>query len=372
MKRGDRGGRPDEKAKRGVSPEREQGHSGASRDSLLWVIYREGVRFLFKLYFRAVHRIRVEGAENVPSRYERLIVIANHASLIDGILVWTYLKLPFKIIVDRTTAQKPLFRPFMQNRYTVQIDSMSPYGLKEVIRRVNEGTPLLIFPEGRMTLTGSLMKIYEGTGFAALRTGADMLPLYLGNTYETLYAKKHRGRRFFAPITLTIGKARGPISLTALPPRARKQEAARIIYRWLSEVRVEALNKPSTLGREFIRLCRTHGGKPLYKDATGRKATYRQAITGAFMLGRQSRSVSGQVYRRPAPQPYGHSRDLHGHAGLSQGPRLPQLCERASCARPCHGARRPQRRGHVPPVPRAHKALRAPYSPDGPSYSSRT
>src|ERR1035437_2953091 len=106
---------------------RAPGPSRTTGDSFLFACYRDGLRLLFKLYFRAVHRITIEGMENVPSRYERLIVISNHASLIDGFLVWTYLKLPFKIIVDRNTARRFLYRSFMQNRYTVEIDSMSPY-----------------------------------------------------------------------------------------------------------------------------------------------------------------------------------------------------------------------------------------------------
>jgi acyl-[acyl-carrier-protein]-phospholipid O-acyltransferase / long-chain-fatty-acid--[acyl-carrier-protein] ligase len=252
----------------------------------VWTAYRETLRSIFKLYFRLVHRIRIEGLENVPRDYDKLIVIANHASLIDGLLIWTYLKLPFKIIVDRTVAQKPLFRPFMQNRYTVQIDSMNPYSLKEVIRKVREGIPLLIFPEGRMTRTGSFMKIYEGTGFAALRSGAKILPIYLGNVYQTLYAKPHPGRRFFAPITITVGKVREPIMLDNLPPRARKEEATRIIYRMLSEVSVEARNKPSTLGTSFVRLCKEYGPKTLFNDSTGKEVSYKKALTGAFVLGR--------------------------------------------------------------------------------------
>ena len=185
----------------------------AAGDSFLFACYREGLRLLFKLYFRAVHRITIEGMENVPASYEKLIVIANHASLIDGLLIWTYLKLPFKIIVDRNTAKRLLYRPFMQNRYTVQIDSMSPYALKEVIRRVNEGTPLLIFPEGRMTLTGSLMKIYEGTGFAALRTGAEILPLYLG-TYKTRLRESRLPAGGSSPPSRSpSGRPKAPISL---------------------------------------------------------------------------------------------------------------------------------------------------------------
>ena len=256
------------------------------KQSFLWTLFQEGCRLIFKAYFTIAHRIRIEGLENVPRDYDKLIVIANHASLIDGLLIWTYLKLPFKIIVDRTVAQRLLYRPFMQNRFTVLINSMNPYSLKEVIRRVREGTPLLIFPEGRMTRTGSLMKIYEGTGFTALRTQASILPIYLGNVYKTRYAKKHPGRRFFAPVSMTIGKVRPPIVLDHLPVRARKEEATRMIYRMLSEMYVEALNKPATLGGSYIRLCKENGGKPLFSDATGKDVTYRKALTGAFVLGR--------------------------------------------------------------------------------------
>ncbi|OPY66920.1 MAG: Bifunctional protein Aas [Syntrophorhabdaceae bacterium PtaU1.Bin034] len=248
--------------------------------------FEESCRWFFKLYFQVFHRIKVEGMENVPKDFDKLIVIANHASLIDGILVWTYLNLPFKIIVDRATAQKFLFRPFMQNRYTVQLDSMSPYSLKDVVRKVTDGTPLLIFPEGRMTKTGSLMKIYEGTGFAALRTGAHILPLCLKDTYKTIFSRKHPGRKIFAPISITIGKLQVPLSLDHLPSRKRKQEATRIIYRMLSEVYLEAHNRPSTLGREFITKCKENGGRPLFSDATGSAVTYRRALTAAFALGR--------------------------------------------------------------------------------------
>ena len=270
--------------------------SPPSGDSPLFSFYREGVRLLFRLYFRLFHRIRIEGMERVPKSFDRLIVIANHASLIDGLLIWTYLKLPFRIIVDRTVAEKPLYRPFMKNRYTVPIDSMSPYSLKEVIRTVKEGIPLLIFPEGQMTWTGSLMKIYEGTGFTALRTGARILPLYLGNIYGTMYARKHPGRRLFAPLTITVGELREPIILDNLPPRERKQEATRIIYRILSEMYVEARDKPATLGTEFVRRLKEGGGKNLFNDATGKKISFRKALVGAHVLGRHlSRSVEGNV-----------------------------------------------------------------------------
>ncbi|MBA4419200.1 MAG: AMP-dependent synthetase [Syntrophus sp. (in: bacteria)] len=266
-----------------------------SEESAPWSIYVRGLRLFLKLFFHIFHRVKVRGIENIPRTYKKLIVISNHASLIDGLLIWTYLGLPFKIIVDRTVARKPIFRPFMQNRYTVLIDSMSPYSLKEVIHKVNAGTPLLIFPEGRMTLTGSLMKIYEGTGFAALRTGAEILPLHLEGVYKTMFAKKHRGRKWFTPITITVGRIQGPINLDYIPRNRQKEEASRVIYNMLSSIYVDAHDSPSTLGREFILKCKEHKGKLLYNDPTGNGATYRKALIGAFVLGRYlSNHTTGQ------------------------------------------------------------------------------
>lgn len=262
--------------------------------SFAWAVYEGSIRLLFKAYFGLVHGVRIEGVEHIPRDFDRLIVVSNHAALIDGVLLWTYLKLPFKIIVDRATAQKPFFKPFMQNRYTVQIDSMNPYSLKDVIRRVTEGVPLLVFPEGRMTLTGSLMKIYEGTGFVALKTGARILPVYIAGSYDSLFSRKRGRRKVFAPISVTVGKVHEPIVLEHLPNKKRKEQAARTIYKMLSEGYVAARNKPSTLGREFILKCRENGPKTLFSDPTGSTVTYRKALIGAFALGRYFSSFDGR------------------------------------------------------------------------------
>ena len=100
---------------------------------------------------------------------------------------------------------------------------MNPYALKDVVHMVEEGLPLLVFPEGRRTSTGHIMKIYDGTGFAAFRTGARSCPFYLKNTYNTIFARKHKGRRTFAPIAMTIGELRPPLSLESLPSRKRNR-----------------------------------------------------------------------------------------------------------------------------------------------------
>jgi len=258
----------------------------AGRRSFSMTIIETIARFIFKCFFTLFHRIRIKGSANIPKTFDKLIIIANHASLLDGLIVWTYMRVPLKIIVNRGVSRRWLFRPFMLSDYTVPIDTMNPYALKTVIEEVNRGTALLIFPEGRMTSTGNLMKIYEGTGFVAYKTGAVILPLYLDNVYSTVYSRKKKGRSIFAPVTMTIGKPHKPITLDHLPPRTRKKAAADIIYQILCDMRYEIHNKTSTLGREFIRLCKKNGSRTAYKDAMGTQVSYRKALTGAFVLGR--------------------------------------------------------------------------------------
>ncbi len=258
----------------------------AGKKSIFKIFIEMFARSVFKCYFTLFHRIRINGFENVPKIFEKLIIISNHASLLDGLIVWTYIRVPLKIIVNRGRAKELLLRPFMRNDYTVPIDAMNPYALKTVIEEVNRGKALLIFPEGRMTSTGNLMKIYEGTGFVAYKTGARILPLYLDNVYSTIYSRKKKNRSIFAPITMTIGKTCEPIILDNLLPRMRKKAAAEIIYQVLCDMRYEIHNQTSTLGREFIRLCKKNSGRVAYKDAMGNQVSYKKALTGAFVLGR--------------------------------------------------------------------------------------
>ncbi len=256
----------------------------SDKRSLAKKIIEKTIKLFFRGYFRLVHNIKIEGLENIPKDSTRLIIIANHASLLDGPTLWSFLPLSFKVLVDRVTAQIPYMKPFMDNEYTYQIDPLNSYALKDVIGVVNQGTCLLVFPEGRRTTTGSIMKIYEGTGFIAYKTGARILPVYIKNAELTLTSMTKGRRNYFTPLTVTIGQVQPPIEVSHLPNKLKKKEAARAIYHMLTEIFLQAHNKPATLASKFIELCRENKNRIAFKDITRKEVSYKNALLRAFLL----------------------------------------------------------------------------------------
>ena len=65
--------------------------------------------------------------------------------------------------------------------------------MKRVIGLLESGAIVVMFPEGRLTVTGSRMKIYEGPAFVAAKTGARVITVQLT---DLVFLFRSYGRRF--------------------------------------------------------------------------------------------------------------------------------------------------------------------------------
>src|SRR4029079_5452667 len=80
--------------------------------------------------------------------------------------------------IHTAQAAKWYFKPFLAAVETFPVDVQSPYSVKRMVEAVRDhGRKLMIFPEGRMSRTGGLMKVYEGAAMVADRSGARVVPI---------------------------------------------------------------------------------------------------------------------------------------------------------------------------------------------------
>ena len=78
--------------------------------------------------------------------------------------------------------------------------------MRALVAAVKHGKKVVIFPEGRLTVTGTLMKVYEGPGSIAHLSGAKVLPVRIDGAQYSPFSKM-RGKlrlRWFPKITLTF------------------------------------------------------------------------------------------------------------------------------------------------------------------------
>src|ERR1700735_3673531 len=122
--------------------------SASSSDSLT----KRALRGVLRLVFR----LSITG-DPASFHNERTLIVANHESFLDGLLLALFLPVRATFVVHTEVVKNSLFRRLLTLIPHVVVDSASPMAIKVICKLVESGEPVAIFPEGRLTVTGSLM-----------------------------------------------------------------------------------------------------------------------------------------------------------------------------------------------------------------------
>jgi acyl-[acyl-carrier-protein]-phospholipid O-acyltransferase / long-chain-fatty-acid--[acyl-carrier-protein] ligase len=241
------------------------------------------------IVFRVFYRLEVEGLENVAKAGDNAIIAMNHVSFLDAPVAMSLLPKRPVFAIDVAISRSWWMQPLLGVARTMALDPLKPMALRTIISAVREGNMLVIFPEGRITITGSLMKIYDGAAMIADKSDAMVVPIRIEGPERTIFSRLKSTqvrRRWFPQIKVTILE---PVKLNVNPElkgRKRRLAAGAALYDVMSNLMFRTAHTDRTIVEAVIEAAKVNGGKWLaLEDPTSGRLTYKRLLQAIRILG---------------------------------------------------------------------------------------
>jgi acyl-[acyl-carrier-protein]-phospholipid O-acyltransferase/long-chain-fatty-acid--[acyl-carrier-protein] ligase len=240
----------------------------------------------FRLLLRLLFRFRAYNLDALKTPGP-VLLIPNHASWLDWLFLWVCLDEDWKFVTSSITAQTNwLYRLLMINHYTLPIDPSSPHAVKRMAEFLKGGGRLVLFAEGRLSRTGTLMKLFDGTGFLIFKTKARVITAYLRGTGCLPYSPNPSWKKLFPKVTAHFSVALAAPGLGEISTgRARTR-----LTGWLRDQMVrQQFEVETAFGAHNVlaavaETARNHPGQIILEDATNQALTYRKLMVGADLM----------------------------------------------------------------------------------------
>ncbi|MBN9061288.1 MAG: acyl-[ACP]--phospholipid O-acyltransferase [Rhizobiales bacterium 65-9] len=241
------------------------------------------------LVLRLFYRVEVRGAENLKGNGRHRVIVANHVSFLDGALMATLTDGDPLFAIDHAMMRQWWVKPFARVARMIAIDPANPFGARQLINAVKSGETLVIFPEGRITVTGSLMKIYDGAGLVADKGEAEILPVFIDGAERTPFSRLGRdqvARAWFPKIVIHVLPPRVLTVAPSLVGRARRRAAGAALTDVMMSVRMAVADLDRTLFQALVARARHDGfSKRIIQDPLTGALSYRKLLIGSHALG---------------------------------------------------------------------------------------
>lgn len=238
--------------------------------------------------------------ESVLATPGPVLLVPNHVSWLDWLFIGICLEPDWKFVVSRTSAETSwLHRKIMLNRRTFPIDTSSPYAVKRMAEYLQTNGRLVLFAEGRLSRTGCLMKLFDGTGFLLHKTGAKVITCHLRGA-QRLYTSPNREDKLCLPrVSVHFSEALTPPHLGHLSTAQARQK----LTNWLRDTMVrqqfetEMKMGARTIPEAILDAARMRPKHRAIEDVQ-QQLTYRKLLLGAMVFGEQFAALQPPPSRR--------------------------------------------------------------------------
>ncbi|HYG34197.1 MAG TPA: AMP-binding protein, partial [Clostridia bacterium] len=180
------------------------------------------------------------------------------------------------------------------------VDMNSPYAVKHMAEYLQKGGRLVLFPEGRISMTGSLMKLFDGTGFLIFKTNARVITAYIRGAGRLPLSRNPNRKQWLPRISVHF-------SQILAPPKLEHTSATDVRTRltdWLRDQMVrqhfetEMAFGAKTVPEAILETARFRPRQIILQDVTLKELSYRRLLTGTSVLAARWREVLKQPGER--------------------------------------------------------------------------
>ncbi|MDR1081112.1 MAG: AMP-binding protein, partial [Deltaproteobacteria bacterium] len=251
----------------------------------------EAIRQAASVFIRLFYDPRVTGLHNLEKAPGPVLIAPNHTSFLDVALLVCYLKRDLTFAINARWADEWWVGLFLKFFRAVPVDPQRPHQLRALVSAVADGGAVVIFPEGRITTTGSLMKVEEGIGIVASRSGAPVLPVVIDGAEFSFFGRMRKILRSPPESWQVRMRVFPPVELDRTPRAGETRKGfrarlARDVYEMMLQCRFRSREWRRNLWRELtLAAGRAGKGRIIAEDADRRPVTYKRVMDRAQAVG---------------------------------------------------------------------------------------
>lgn len=157
------------------------------------------------MLFRILFRFKAHGMENIP-KSGSFVMTPNHVSYLDPIAAGAFVPRKLNYIAKKELFKNRFFGWYFKHLRIIPVDrDGSPYGgMKQIIKKIREGIPIVIFPEGTRGKGDSFLEPETGAAYLALKLDLSVVPVYVKGTKDAFPKNAHFIR--LKPVSVYYGK----------------------------------------------------------------------------------------------------------------------------------------------------------------------